>query len=421
VDREEALKLLTGGPEGVAKWNAWREENAKRATPEPLPDLTKAVLTEVDLTKANLEKVNLQGAKLFRTNLSDANLSDANLSGANLFAANLQRADLPGTNLSGANLAMVNLQDAVLSDANLFEARLLRANLQGAGLITTDLTGAKLFRANLAGALLFKSQLNRADLDGIDGRFTDFSNTEFESASFWRRMWGKVVRFFTWRTVRAVGALQVLTKASYVMLALVPILAGLWLGVRSWAAPAGLTAHMPSAWAVGFFAALFVVLGHFVYQVWCPELVKEQTPDKFAEAQLAGFSADGHDKNDRLTRATNALKELAEHASPRCHANLVRRHGRVVWIPSNLEFFEIPPDTPAENKDGNPPRRVVSAGPGLMRVAIEEGARAEYELQALRNRGTAVISFAFYAIAGVLIAWLVGSQSWSVMKAVGWV
>lgn len=411
MDREEALKLLKGGPEGVAKWNAWREANATSATREPLPDLSKA-----DLSRAYLRGANLKDMKLSEAYLVDADLHEASLIRADLFNANLAYSNLEGADLSYAKLPQAYLVSVKLRRANLSLAVLSRADLSGADLSEANLLGATLDRASL-----HQAQLNRANLDHCDGRFTHLSDAKFESASFWRRVWGKVVRFFTWQTVRAVGALQVLTKASYVMLALVPILAGLWLGVRSWAAPAGLTAHMPSAWAFGFFAALFVVLGHFVYQVWCPELVKEQTSDKFAEAQLASFTADGHDRNDRLTRATTALKDLAQHAPTRRHANLVRRYGRVVWIPSKLEFFEMPPEPPAEKKDDTPPRQVVSAGPGLMRVAIEEGARAEYELQALRNRGTAVISFAFYAVAGALIAWLVGSQSWSVMKAVGWV
>ena len=41
-----------------------------------------------------------------------------------------------------------------------------------------------------------------------------------------------IARLLDWRNVRGLGELQVLTRASYVMLILVPLLAGLWPGVR---------------------------------------------------------------------------------------------------------------------------------------------------------------------------------------------
>jgi hypothetical protein len=178
---------------------------------------------------------------------------------------------------------------------------------------------------------------------------------------------------------------------------------------------------LPAAWAFGFFAALFVVLGHFVYQVWCPELVKEQTPDGFAESQLSGFSADAPDRKELLTRATNALKEIGHQAPRRLHPNLVHRHGRAVWIPSQMQFFEEPgPDDPDPDDPEPAATHVISAGPGLMRVAIEEGARAEYELKALEKRTGAVLAIVLYAGAVALVAKLVWDQAWSVAGAAGW-
>ena len=40
-------------------------------------------------------------------------------------------------------------------------------------------------------------------------------------------------KFLDWRKIRSLGELQILTRASYIMLIFVPILAGLWPGVRS--------------------------------------------------------------------------------------------------------------------------------------------------------------------------------------------
>src|SRR5687767_3793444 len=39
-------------------------------------------------------------------------------------------------------------------------------------------------------------------------------------------------KILDWRRIRALGELQVLTRASYFMLVFVPLLAGLWPGVR---------------------------------------------------------------------------------------------------------------------------------------------------------------------------------------------
>lgn len=487
MTREEAIALLKGGREGVAKWNAWREQLPPEQALSALLYLGGADLSHTHLVRANLSGARLDGANFFQ----------AVLSGADLCRADLDRADLGGaffvgTDLCGAHLNDANLRGAHLERANLNRAALLGANLRGANLRGANLDGARLFGADLRGAHLDGARLFGADLSGaslsrttlsdVDGRFTDFSTVTYVSAGWLR---GLLMRLFTWQKVRSVGGLQILTKASYVMLALVPILAGVWQGVKVWAGQSrqevsqavrdldhaaehrratasepvareleqvravthrlqamidrGEFDHrLPSAWALGFFAALFVVAGHFVYQVRCPELVAAKTPDKFAEEQLAGFSSTADDRNDRLTRATNALRELAEVDPTRRHRNLVRRHGRVVWIPSELRFFDAPPEAPpeppkaetAETKpasEGDAPARpaprpaLVAGGPELMRVAIEEGARAEYELNALRDRPSAVVAFLLYAAAGALIAWLVLSQSWGVARAAGWV
>jgi hypothetical protein len=43
MDRDEALKLVRGGKEGVAEWNE------RRARGEPIPDLREADLREANL------------------------------------------------------------------------------------------------------------------------------------------------------------------------------------------------------------------------------------------------------------------------------------------------------------------------------------------------------------------------------------
>ena len=58
MDRDEALRLLTGGLEGVAEWNPRREAG------EEIPDLRWADLYGADLRKADLGGAHLHGAHL---------------------------------------------------------------------------------------------------------------------------------------------------------------------------------------------------------------------------------------------------------------------------------------------------------------------------------------------------------------------
>jgi hypothetical protein len=167
MDRDEALRLLTGGPDGVAEWNKRRESG------ETIPDLheadlgwanlSEANLFGANLSEANLNTANLRGADLNRANLSEAYLSGANLSEASLYWADLGGANLGGANLSGANLGLADLSEANLGWANLGGAKFSGANLSGADLSGANLSGANLFGAHLNGANLNLADLTRAD------------------------------------------------------------------------------------------------------------------------------------------------------------------------------------------------------------------------------------------------------------------
>ena len=121
MDRDEALRLLKGGPEGVAKWNRHR-----RVAGEGIPDLR----------------------------------------GANLFEANLNLADLRGDDLGGATLIGATLIGATLIGANLFEANLFEANLSGANLGGAKLSGAKLDGAACGGTVFVNVDLS--EVEGLD-------------------------------------------------------------------------------------------------------------------------------------------------------------------------------------------------------------------------------------------------------------
>jgi hypothetical protein len=130
---EEPVALLK---QGVAAWNAWRDEN-----PDVLP--------------------NLSGADLIGADLGGANLSDADLVEADLSKADLGAADLSGADLYGAYLFEANLRGANLHSADLCGAFLYRADLQGAILIDTDLTSADLTGCHIYGISAWRLKLDR--------------------------------------------------------------------------------------------------------------------------------------------------------------------------------------------------------------------------------------------------------------------
>ncbi|MBV8229720.1 MAG: toll/interleukin-1 receptor domain-containing protein [Planctomycetaceae bacterium] len=139
MDRNEALRLLTGGSEGVAEWNRRPKAGGE------IPPLREADLRGAHLSGADLRGAHLGKADLGRAALGGADLREAHLGGAHLVRANLGRADLRGAHLILANLVLADLDGANLSGADLDGADLREASLGGA-----DLDRARCRRTNFA-------------------------------------------------------------------------------------------------------------------------------------------------------------------------------------------------------------------------------------------------------------------------------
>ncbi|MHC4698863.1 MAG: pentapeptide repeat-containing protein [Planctomycetota bacterium] len=185
MNQGEALKLLTGGSEGIIEWNRRVEAGDK------IPSLHGVNLGKSDLGDTQLEGASLGGANLAGADLSDAalvgadlsnaDLHDADLSDASIFTANLTNANIEDADLSGADLGHANLAGANMNGADLEDADLSNANLRGAGLGYADLEDANLNNANLAGvdlsnATLVDAELTNAELSGADLSGADLSN-----------------------------------------------------------------------------------------------------------------------------------------------------------------------------------------------------------------------------------------------------
>jgi uncharacterized protein YjbI with pentapeptide repeats len=181
---DEHVALLK---QGVAAWNAWRDEN-----PDIRPDLSGADLHDRDLRNANLSN-----ACLIDTDLSGALLSHAHFIGAecssetDLSQARLVYADLSGVNLNRTSLFEANLNRAILKGTQLIEADfsyadLLGADLSGAFLSGARLLGTRLVNADLSGADLKGANLEAATLVGADLTGADLTGSRVYGVSAWR-------------------------------------------------------------------------------------------------------------------------------------------------------------------------------------------------------------------------------------------
>jgi hypothetical protein len=262
---------------------------------------------------------------------------------------------------------------------------------------------------------------NEARFDGAtlgDGRSIDFNKLRYGSRETKRWAW---LRWFDWGVVRALGTLQILTRVSYSSLVLVPVLAGVW---RVLSAAVG-RPLLPFSWVLTFFAAVAVALGYTLYQVAAPQLIREKSRDDLISERLAEFSEDRPDCNDQLLRALDSLREVGRRLSYERHPNFVRRHGRVVWLPSELEILTQPPP-PKKPKETSPevpakPSPDFRPDGGLMRTVIDEGARARYDLDAHDQMGWAWIAGGLYGCGIALIALILLIQSVAILAtATGW-
>lgn len=176
MEKDEALKLLRGGPDSIKEWNELYEDGGE------IPDLKNVDLSRVHLEGAWLREAHLEGAILTNAHLEGANLSKAHLEGAILIGAHLEEAQLSRAHLQGATFLSAHLEGANFYGAHLGGAMLFRAHLEKANFTAADLYGADLREvhlegANLEGAFLEGANLSRAHLKGAD-----FSRAHFEGA-----------------------------------------------------------------------------------------------------------------------------------------------------------------------------------------------------------------------------------------------
>ena len=193
MDSDEAVALLTSGPDGVTTWNQLRQSGTQAPLGLHLQfsmndfDYTPLDLRGIDLGGCSLADSKIDGADLTRAHLYRTDLSRAGLSLCKLVRAHLVEANLNGADLEGARLDRANLAEAVLHEANgrasFSAAHLERADLTGATFRGADFSRANLQDSNLQGARLTGSLLDGADLSGADLRGADLDETSLIGAN----------------------------------------------------------------------------------------------------------------------------------------------------------------------------------------------------------------------------------------------
>ena len=251
-----------------------------------------------------------------------------------------------------------------------------------------------------------------------------------------------------WTKIRTFGELQILTRASYIMLILVPLLAGVWPAVKSgineynglledskaalesasqqlefavvtlediviskerveeitksldfrinkiidnYSEKAIEKHSLPSAWALGFFASLSVMIGHLIYQSLAPSLIKRATVHDYAREELRSFVE--HPSNGQLDRA----KKYAAFSETRYEKNIEKNY---------KEDFSRSEEERSKEKEKREELGI-----------IEQGAIGEYLSEANSNPLAAVSSGIFYAIGLVIILYIITTQSANVYDA----
>ena len=412
---DDHVSVLKEGAEALQEWH---NEHATEHL-----NLAGADLKGLSLPGgAPLSLANLQGASLENSKLDSARMLGAQLQGAQLIHSSLENANLTSANLSDASLKGANLTGAVVSDANIEgcdfrDARLNRTVLP-ADCARIDFSGCNVKYRRVAGLPFDSVERITRIFQAIGSGPNSFMFAFFTTIDFVSGFGASATALVGWPFVRLVGSLSILTKASYAALVFVPLIAGMWSAIValvdriSGLAPDSrfnLSAQipdMPETFALAFFAALAVVMGHLVYEIGAGPLIKRTSRGDYLKSSIQEFRiGNPADQSRMLQDAMYHIQKVAQRTPYRYHKSLVPQPGRLVWVPSGLEGFDRTTDpTPSERK----------------LAAIEAGAAAEYDIESNSKLFAALTGLLLYAAAIGLILTIVGFQSWSVLEAARW-
>ena len=190
---------------------------------------------------------------------------------------------------------------------------------------------------------------------------------------------------------------------------------------------ATIPAEMPTGWLLAFFAALAIWLGHAVYQIFCPELLRNNSEEDLIEKAEEINRLDGATiRDERLRQAIDYLQTAARILPHRHAGYLVKRENRVVWIPekvderfNNATKNEPKPEGAPEDWEPDPDNAVPAQqevdAEDRKRITIEEGQKARYDRASFEKRRWAWIAGGLYGLGGWLLAMIILRQLGYVM------
>lgn len=259
--------------------------------------------------------------------------------------------------------------------------------------------------------------------------------------------------WFYWSKVKTFGELKILTKASYLMILLVPILAGLWTNIAVFIEKINIDIKeskvdiqnvrlqmqeyivylendstlikesyvrelnnnlqeintqieertnilqknkddlkkLPFIWVVSFLSSIIILFAHLIYEIFAESLIKKNSKRDYQIKLKKEFEYSPSET--MLKRAVYYIEKAKEN------------HGFL----SNVSYD---PNTrfPDEKE-----QRLHDLD------IIENGANAEYEYYNLVKLGWAVVSFILYVIGLLMILGILVNQTYKVLQAAGWI
>jgi len=225
------------------------------------------------------------------------------------------------------------------------------------------------------------------------------------------------VSFISWRKIRGLGELQILTKASYIMIIVVPVLVAFWPGVQRTVSfyndtVAGTKVKIensvsktdagsvtkdtvsespkfPCILAWSFFAFLFVIFAHSIYGMCVPSIVRKHSIIDYAALKKEEYSK--YPSEGMLRTASFYCERASE------NPNIKLTYGEYTNMENNDE------DDFKKNLD-----------------FINTGAYAQYLLADYRYLPARIITALLYLFGLTLLLAIIAKQSVDIVSASGW-
>ena len=165
--------------------------------------------------------------------------------------------------------------------------------------------------------------------------------------------------------------------------------------------------NLPKVWALGFFAALFVTIGHFLYQLLSPELIKRSTSLEFVNEALRSWV--DHSSKSQMQRAKYFVEKYNLPESydigntPRESSPFLEK------LLTTLPKTKYGGDAELSQSDIDKKRQEFAL--------IEKGAAINYFVEAKRKKFGAIVSGVFYLFGLLLVFYIIVEQSYRVIIA----